>query len=121
MLESKLKIKQRYLDSNDEENNGLKEELSAMLTELKKVQEINATLKQQLDETQKEKEQLHAQCMDLETQLEEESTSHGTEKYRMSSQIQQHSKLILHLQAKMKEVEEERRKKRGGIFGALKS
>ena len=118
MLESKLKIKQRYLDSNDEENHGLKEEMTSMLTELKGVQEINAALKQQFDETQKEKEQLHLQCMNLETQLEDEFTSHGTEKYRMSSQIQQHSKLILHLQAKMKEVEEERRKKRG-IFGGL--
>ena len=71
-----------------------------MLTELKRVQEINATLKQQLDETQREKEQLHLQCMNLETQLEEELSSHGTEKYRMSSQIQQHSKLILHLQVR---------------------
>merc|ERR1719193_1184764 len=32
MLESKLKIKQRYLESHDEENHGLKEEMSSMLT-----------------------------------------------------------------------------------------
>ncbi|XP_013411318.1 citron Rho-interacting kinase [Lingula anatina] len=113
-LELEVKNLQREVDALTQENVGIKEEISVMITTTKSLKTTNFKLAQGLEEAVEKGEMLKEENSELQNRIESVQVQHSQEKFKLDSTIAQQTKLIDYLQSKT----ENPPKKKKAIFSS---